>query len=416
MKLWPDRWRLAAKATTPMSSATLAQLLSSVFGGGATKSGATVNVDTALQVTAVLCCVRVLAEGVAQVPWQVMRQTTNAAGRVTRLPALQHPLYRLLWRKPNRWQTSFALRETMMYHVVLCGRAYAFISRVGSEQRIAELIVIPPGRVRTDVADDGTLTYHVTGRSGNVRVLREADLWHWRGPSWDGIEGLEMVRVAREAIGLAAAAEESQARLHANGVRPSGIYSVEGALDEKQYGQLKAWVIKEFGGATNAGVPLILDRNAKWLPSGMTGVDAQHLETRREQVNEICRAFRVLPAMAMQQEKTASYASAEQMAIWHVVHSLMPWYERIEQSADCHLLTDAELDQGYYTLLDGKGLLRGALKDTAEYLSKLSERGIMVRNEAREYLDLNPLDGLDEPLTPANLLTSAENDPAGADA
>ena len=412
MKLWPFS---AKGATTPMSSATLAQLLANVFGGGATKSGATVNHQTALEVTAVLCCVRVLAEGVAQVPWHVMRQTT-ANGKVTRLPAVDHPLYRLLWRKPNRWQTSFGLRETMMIHAALTGRAYAFKSFVGIKRDLHELVVLPPDRVTPDVQDDGTILYEVRGRNGSVRTLTENDIWHWRGPSWDGSQGMETVRLAREAIGLAAAAEETQGRLHAQGVRASGTYSVEGALDMKQYDQLKAWIAKEFGGAANTGLPLILDRKATWTPTQMKGTDAQHLETRKHQVEEICRAFRVLPAMAMQQDKATTYASAEQMAIWHLVHTLMPWYERIEQSADCHLLSDKDLDAGYYTLLDGVGLLRGALKDTAEYLSKLTERGVMTRNEARAMLDLNPLTGLDEPLTPANLLTTAENDPAGAGA
>ncbi len=413
---WPFSFGTKAGAATPMSSSTLAQLLASVFGGGATKSGATVNTETALQVTAVLCCVRVLAEGVAQVPWQVMQQKTNATGRITRLPAPQHPLYRLLWRKPNRWQSSFGLRETMMIHAALCGRAYAFKSRLGWQQQIQELVVLPPERVVPDQQDDGTMLYHVTARNGSRRTLTEADVWHWRGPSWDGAEGMPIVRLAREAIGLAAAAEETQANLHAKGVRASGTYSVEGTLDTKQYTSMKEWVIKEFGGAANAGLPFILDRNAKWQPNSMSGVDAQHLETRRHQVEEICRAFRVLPAMAMQQDKATTYASAEQMAIWHLVHTLMPWYERIEQSADCHLLTDAELDAGYYTLLDGTGLLRGALKDTAEFIGKLTERGVMTRNEGRAYLDLNPLDGLDEPLTPLNLISSAENNPAGAGA
>ena len=414
MRFWP--WQPASKSTTPMSSATLAQLLARVFGGGATKSGATVNWQTSLQVTAVLCCVRVLADGVAQVPWHVMRQTTNASGKVVRLPALQHPLYRRLWRKPNRWQTSFALRETMVIHAALTGRAYAFKSRVGREQRIEELIVLPPERVTPEVLADGRLRYEVKGLDGSTRMLTEDDVWHLRGPSWDGLEGLDVVKLAREAIGLAAAAEETQAQHHANGVRASGTYSVEGKLDPTQYEQLKAWIAKEFGGAANAGMPFILDRSAKWMPNQLSGVDAQHLETRREQVVEICRAFRVLPAMAMHQDKTPTYASAEQMAIWHVVHTLMPWFERVEQSADCQLLSDADLDAGYYTLLDGSGLLRGALKDTAEYLSKLTERGILTRNEGREYLDRNPIDGLDEPLTPANLFTSAENAPAGADA
>jgi HK97 family phage portal protein len=395
-----------------MSSAGLAALLAGVFGGGATKSGATVTAQTALQVTAVLCCVRVLAEGVAQVPWQVMRKTVATNGRVTRLPATQHPLYRLLWRKPNPWQTSFALRETMTIHAALTGRAYAYKNRVGSDGRIAQLIVLPPDRVRPELVDDSRIVYHVTGRDGaGMRTLTEDQVWHWRGPSWDGLEGMEIVRIAREAIGLAAAAEETQGQLHAKGVRTTGTYSVDGVLDAKQHETLTAWIMRNFGGSANAGVPLVLDRSAKWSPNRMSGVDAQHLETRRQQVEEICRAFRVLPAMAMQQDKATTYASAEQMAIWHLVHTLMPWYERIEQSADCHLLTDEDLDQGYYTLLDGTGLLRGALKDTAEYISKLVERGVMVRNEARAMLDLNPIDGLDVPLTPANLLTSATNDP-----
>ena len=412
---WPFSLASVKSTLTPMSSATLAQLLASVFGGGATKSGATVSSATALQVTAVLCCVRVLAEGVAQVPWRVMRETTDARGRVSRMPAPTHPLYPLLWRKPNRWQTSFGLRETMTIHAALCGRAYAFKNRVGRDQVLKELIVLPPDRVVPEVQDDGSILYQVTARNGSQRTLTEADVWHWRGPSWDGAEGMETVRLAREAIGLAAAAEETQAQLHAKGVRATGTYSIEGTLDPKQYESLKGWIAKEFGGAANAGMPLILDRNAKWQPNRMSGLDAQHLETRRHQVEEICRAFRVLPAMAMQQDKATTYASAEQMAIWHLVHTLMPWYERIEQSADCHLLSDDDLAAGYYTLLDGTGLLRGALKDTAEFISKLTERGVMTRNEGRAYLDLNPLDGLDEPLTPANLISSAENNPdAGA--
>lgn len=404
MKLWP----FARKSTTPMNSATLADMLAAVFGGGATKSGASVTAATALQVSVVLACVRVLAEGVAQVPWRVMREQVRS-GKVTRLPATDHPLYPLLYRKPNRWQTSFGLRETMTIHAALMGNAYAFKSRSGRDGKLLELVVLPPNRVTPDVEDDGTITYRVSGRGGQQVELREADVWHWRGPSWDGSVGMEIIQLAREAIGLAMATEETQARLHQRGVRSSGVYSVDGSLTSKQYEDLKAWMVKEFGGAGNAGVPMILDRGAKWQPVTMSGVDAQHLETRRMQVEEVCRMFRVLPAMAMQQDKATTYASAEQMAIWHLVHTLMPWYERIEQSADCHLLTEKDLEQGYYTLLDGTGMLRGALKDTAEYLAKLTERGVMTRNEARGYIDLNPLDGLDEPLTPANMLTSATN-------
>lgn len=414
MKIWPFQ----KKGVTSFGASTLAALLSSVFGGGATKSGASVNTDTALQVTTVLACVRAIAEGVAQVPWRVMQESTNAKGKTTRLPLKSHPLYDKLHRKPNRWQTSFAFRETLLIHILVGPRgvAYAYKSRTGSAQQISELVLLDPHRVTEEVNDAGDITYRVRGKNGDVRTLQQSDIWRIAGPSWTGTEALSLIKMAREAIGLAMATEETQAKLHSNGVRASGMYSVDGTLTSKQQEDLKGWLMKEFGGGANSGAPMILDRNAKWNPTTMTGVDAQHLETRRHQVEEVCRAMRVLPVMVMQSDKAATYASAEQMFIAHLVHTLMPWYERIEQSADCDLLTDREREQGIYTLLDPAGMLRGALRDIAEYLAKLVERGVLTRNEAREYLDKNPIDGLDEPLTPSNTLTSAVNDPAGAQA
>lgn len=414
MRLWP--FSRKSDTFTPFSAASLGQLLAGVFGGGATKSGASVNTQSALQVSVVLVCVRAIAEGVAQVPWQVMRKTTSATGKVSRLPFEAHPLYDLLHRKPNRWQTSFAFRESLILHILMspAGSAYAFKSRVGADRRIAELVLLDPHRVTEDVDDMGDITYRVRGKSGTVRTLTAADVWRIPGPSWTASETLPLIRLAREAIGLAMATEETQAHLHANGVRTTGTYSVEGSLNPKQYEDLKTWITKEFSGATKAGTPFILDRSAKWQPLTMSGVDAQHLETRRHQVEEVCRAFRVLPVMAMQSDKAATYASAEQMFIAHLVHTLLPWYERLEQSADCDLMADSERAAGVYTLLDPAGMLRGSLKDTAEYIAKLVQVGVLVRNEGREMLDKNPIDGLDEPLTPMNMLTSASNDPADA--
>lgn len=411
-KFWPARWSFGTKSgLTPFSAASLGELLAGVFGGGATKSGATVTTDSALQVSVVLSCIRVLSEGVAQVPWKLMKVT----GR-DRSEARDHPLWDKLHRRPNRWQTSFAFRETMMIHAALTGAAYAFISRVGRDQRIADLVLLDPKRVRVCIADDGTKTYEVRSINlGTNRTLTEADVWYMPGPSWDGITGMEIVKLAREAIGLAMASEETQSQLHAKGVNASGIYSVEGALQKDQYEQLKSWIAREFAGAANSGKPMILDRNAKWLPTRLSGVDAQHLETRKHQVEEVCRMFRVMPIMAGQSDKAATYASAEQMFIAHLVHTLMPWYERIEQSADCYLLTDQERADGYYTLLEPTGMLRGSLKDTSEYITKLTSTGVLTRNEGREMLDRNPIEGLDVPLTPINLLGDPTKD-ASADA
>lgn len=393
-------------APVAMSSPALAALLAKVFGGGATKSGAYVNERTALEVTAVLSCTRVIAEGVAQVPWMVMRSQPQASGRVQRIPARDHPLWLLLNRKPNRWQTSFAFRETITAHQVIAGNAYVFLSR-SAAGRLLELVPIPPSRVRLDVQIDGEIIYWVSGRDGAERPLTRCDIWHLRGLSWDGLVGDSVVRLAREAIGLSMSLEETQAKLQSNGIRVSGTYSVEGSLGPKAYEDLKAWITKEFAGG--AAQWMLLDRGAKWHPNTMSMVDAQHHEARGRQIEEICRAMRVLPVMVGHETKSQSYASHEQMQLAHHVHTLMPWYERIEQSTDCALLTDAEMEQGYYTLLDGSALMRGAMRDVAEYLSRLVLTGILTRNEARDFLDRNGLDGLDDPITPVNVFTGPGN-------
>ena len=392
----------------------LLDILAKIFnasGGSKSKSGARVDRDTALQVGAVFSCVRAIAEGVAQVPWRVMRETTSGVStHPNRQSAIDHPLYDLLHRRPNAWQTSFEFRETMILHLALTGSAFAFVNRVRG--KVVELILLDPARVAVVQNPDWSLTYKVSSKTGEAVEYPSETIWHLRGPSWDGALGLNVLRLARESIGLALATEESHANLHERGVRPSGLYSVDGTLNPEQYETLKKWIEKTSAGAANAGNIMLLDRAATFTPLATTGVDAQHLETRRYQVEEVCRFFRVMPIMAGYSDKASTYASAEQMFLAHVVHTLMPWYERIQQSAEVNLLTAADRQSGYYIKLSEAGLLRGAMKDTAEYLYRLTMGGIMERNEARSKLDLNPLAGLDEPLTPTNMTT----DPAGAPA
>ena len=410
--------RFMGRKTSAAAGDGLPSLLAKILGmGRVSKSGATVNLDTALKVSAVFGCVRVISEGVAQVPFKLMQETKSdpsVSRHPQRNPATDHPLYDLLHRKPNGWQTSFEFRETLLIHALLAPKgAFAFKNYidVGSRgRRIGELILLNPTRVEVVQNDDWTLTYKVRGKTGSVQEFPQEAIWHLRGPSWDGFTGMDVLSLAREAIGLAISTEESHAGLHANGVRPSGIYSVDGTLKEDQYKALKKWIEDEGAGAEKAGTVMLLDRNAKFVSQAMNGVDAQHLETRAHQSVEVCRFFRVLPLMIGHSDKTQTFASAEQMFLAHVVHTLMPWYERVQQSADVNLLTDQERAQGYYTKLFETGLLRGAMKDTAEYLYRLTMGGLMERNEGRGKLDLNPLPGLDEPLTPMNMTT----DPAGA--
>lgn len=363
---------------------TTLDLFREIYGGRMSASGRTVNVEKAIQVSTVVGCVRAIAEGIAQVPLKLIRESADGK---TKLPAKGHPLYSVLSVKPNWYQTSFEFRETLAWHVVLGGRAFAFKNMLRGQ--IRELILFEPGAVKTLCADDGTLSYEVTAKSGAKKKFPAEAIWHIRGPSWNGWEGLEFVQLAREAIGLAMATEEQHARMHKNGVTTSGVYSVEGTLNAEQYKALKGWIEREMAGAENVGKPMVLDRNAKWLSTSMTGIDAQHLETRKHQIEEICRFFRVLPIMVGYSDKSATYASAEQMFIAHLVHTLAPWYQRLEQSIDANLLTDADRKAGLYSQFVEEGLLRGSAEATSTVIDKLVNGGLITPNEGRAKLDLN---------------------------
>jgi len=357
-----------------------------MLGRRTSATGKVVNVKTAIEVSAVFACLRVIANGIAQVPFKVMRQSEDGK---TRLPAVKHPLYELLKCRPNEWQTSFEYREMLAMHMVLCGNAFSFVNR-SNRAGVMELIPFEPGCVTVKRADDWTLTYEVRGQDGKTQPFPANAIWHLRGPSWNGWMGLEAVQLAREAIGLAMATEEQQGRMQKNGVRASGTYSVEGTLKEDQYKSLKKWIEDNHTGIENAGSPMVMDRNAKWLQHSMTGVDAQTLETRRNQVEEICRFALVNPIMVGAESKNTTYASAEQMFLAHVVHCLSPHYARIEQSADVNLLTKEERADGYYTNFIDAGLLRGSIETQKDVILGYVNGGVMWPNEGRALLDLNP--------------------------
>jgi len=373
-----------ADAFSRKSITSTLDLFKEIYGGKQTKSGVTVNAANAIDISTVFACCRVIGEGIAQVPLQLMVESADGK---TRKKAKNHPLYNKMAFKPNRWQTSFEWRELVCWHVVLCGNHYSFINRLGN--KIVELYPFTPGSVEVTF-DRGVLTYKVTAEDGTSQIFPASSILHVRGPSMNGWYGLEAVKHAREAIGLAMATESAAANLHNNGVNASGVYSVDGTLTPDGYKNLSEWIAKHYAGAENAGKTLILDRAAKWVQTQMTGIDAQSLEQRRFQIEEICRFARVMPIMVGYSDKAATYASAEQMFLAHVVHTLAPWYQRLEQCFDANLLTDKEREQGYYFNFVEEGLLRGSLIDTKETILGYVNGGILTPNEGRAKLDQNP--------------------------
>lgn len=370
-------------------SVTSLDLWRQVYGGGRESwTGKTVNVETALEDATAYACTRVLTEGVAQVPLHLY-QETNGRKRV----ASEDPLDYVLYRAPNSWQTSFEFRETLMLHLLLTNNAYVFVNRVGSKREINELIPIEPRRVSVKQRSDYSLEYTIKSDSGETRVFGQDAIWHLRGPSWNTWIGLDAIKMARNAIGLSASLEQGQSEFQKNGMRPSGMIAVKDKLDKSKFEALAAWLDRHAIGGDRYGKPFIVDRDGSFTPTMLSGVDQQLLETRRHQVEDVCRRFRVMPLMVGHPADMAARAATESIFLQHVVHSLMPWYQRIEQSADVNLLSEEQRRAGYFVKLNPNGLMRGAAKDQAEYFAKAlgsgGTKGWMTQNEIRDGLDLD---------------------------
>jgi HK97 family phage portal protein len=354
-----------------------------IYGGKKSSSGMVVSRDTALMLPTVFACLRVIGNGRAQIPLKLMQEANGK-----RLPAREHPLYRLMALKPNRWQTAFEWRQMMSWHVELCGNHYSYINRFGD--KIVELFPFMPDRVRYIDLGRGEHEYEVTAPNGAKEIFPSKSILHIKGPTWDGQLGLDLLKAARDSLGLTMAAEESASTLHKNGISSSGTYSVSGTLNKDQHKLLTSFLEENYGGPENRGKPVILDRDAKFQPTQMTSIDAQALETRKHQVEDVCRFFGLLPIMVGYSDKAATYASSEQQFLAHVVHSMSPRWESDEQAFMTQLLTEKELEAGYYFDYVEEGMIRGAIKDTKDVLLGYTNGGVMTPNEARAKLDLNP--------------------------
>lgn len=379
------------------------------------KSGARVDVDSALAVSTVFACIRVLAEGIGQMPFKLYKETKEGSPEV----AKGHRVHRLLHQRPNAWQTPFEFREGMIVHAALTGNAYAWKNIVGGE--IRELLPLVSTGVKPVQDDLYQIRYEVDRPDGTKWIIPREQMFHLRGPSMDSYSGLNALKLAREAIGLAMTTEETHARLHSNGARPGGILSLEnGKLGEEQLKSLRTEWEKTQGGVANAMKTAILTGGWKYQSMAMTGVDAQHIETRKFQIEEICRAFRVFPLMVMHADKTATFASAEQFFIAHVMHSLDPWAVRLEQAADRDLLSQTDIENDHFTKLTREGLLRGAARDRAEFYTKALGAGgspaWMTQDEVRALENLPRMGGAAAELPkPTNVAPAGDEEDSDPD-
>jgi len=372
--------------------------------GGST-SGKTVTEHSAMQMTAVYSCVRILAEAVAGLPLHLYRYKEDGGKE----KAIDHPLYLLLHDEPNPEMSSFVFRETLMTHLLLWGNAYAQIIRNGKGEVIA-LYPLIPNRMTVNRDDTGHLYYEYTRTSdeannkGSVTViLKPNDVLHIPGLGFDGLVGYSPIAMAKNAIGMAIACEEFGAKFFANGAAPSGVLEHPGTIKDPQRVK-EAWQ-SQFGGSSNAGKVAVLEEGMKYTPISISLEQAQFLETRKFQINEIARIFRVPPHMVGNLEKS-SFSNIEQQSLEFVKYTLDPWVIRWEQSLMRALLTPDERNR-YYMKFNLEGLLRG------DYQSRMSgyaigrQNGWMSANDVRELENLDRIpveDGGDLYLINGNML------------
>ena len=372
---------------------------------GGTTSGKTVTERSAMQMTAVYSCVRILSEAVAGLPLHLYKYT-DSGGKAM---ALDHPLYHLLHDEPNPEMSSFVFRETLMTHLLLWGNAYAQIIRNGKNEIVA-LYPLMPNKMSVDRDETGRLYYtYYRGSDEAIKdkefavTLQPSDVLHIPGLGFDGLVGYSPIAMAKNAIGMAIACEEYGAKFFANGAAPGGVLEHPGTIKDPQRVR-ESWQ-STFGGSGNANKIAVLEEGMKYTPIGISPEQAQFLETRKFQINEIARIFRVPPHMVGDLEKS-SFSNIEQQSLEFVKYTLDPWVIRWEQSIQRSLLSADEKSR-YFVKFNLEGLLRGDYQSRMNGYAIGRLNGWMSANDIRELENLDRIpaeDGGDLYLINGNML------------
>lgn len=356
---------------------------------GRTTSGKPVNERTAMQTTAVYACVRILAETVASLPIHVYEYKDGGKELVH-----DHPLYYLLHDEPNPEMTSFVFRETLMSHLLIWGNAYAQIVRDGSG-RVLGLYPLLPSKMDVDRDNRGRI-YYVYSRDTNENPmfkdygdikLRAEDVLHIPGLGFDGLIGYSPIAMAKNAVGMTLTCEEYGASFFANGANPGGVLEHPGVL--KDPSKVRESWNSVYRGTNNAHKIAVLEEGMKYQQIGIPPEEAQFLETRKFQINEIARLYRIPPHMVGDLEKS-SFSNIEQQSLEFVKYTLDPWVIRWEQSLQRSLLLPGEKNK-YFIKLNVDGLLRGDYQSRMNGYATGRQNGWFSANDIREMENMNPI-------------------------
>lgn len=357
---------------------------------GRTTSGKPVNERTAMQTTAVYACVRILAEAVASLPLHVYEYQDDGGKKLVH----DHPLYYLLHDEPNPEMTSFVFRETLMSHLLIWGNAYAQIIRDGAG-RVLGLYPLLPDKMDVQRDDRGNIYYVYSRNSdenpmfkeyGDIRLKAE-DVLHIPGLGFDGLIGYSPIAMANNAVGMTLACEEYGASFFANGANPGGVLEHPGVL--KDPSKVRESWNSVYRGVNNAHKIAVLEEGMKYQQIGIPPEEAQFLETRKFQINEIARLYRIPPHMVGDLDKS-SFSNIEQQSLEFVKYTLDPWVIRWEQSLQRSLLLPGEKGK-YFIKLNVDGLLRGDYQSRMNGYAVGRQNGWFSANDIREMENMNPI-------------------------
>ncbi len=363
-------------------------------------SGIQVSPGTAMQHSAVYACVRILSETIASLPLIIYERQKRGKRR-----AKEHYLYSILKDKPNDMMTSFEFREVTQSHRVLWGNAYSHIDYDGAG-RVRELFPLRPDRMIKieDAGNERSFWYQLPG--GEVRKYPQSEIWHQRGLGGDGRIGYSPIKLARQSIGLGMAAEEFGARFFGNDARPGGVLVHPGSLSpEAQDRMRESWASKH-GGLDKSHKVAILEEGLTYQEIGIPPEDAQFIETRKFQIQEVARIYRIPPHMLADLER-ATFSNIEHQSIEFVMHTIRPWLVRWEQSISQNLMLEKDRKR-YYPEFLVEGLLRGDITSRYQAYATARQNGWMSANDIRELENMNPVDGGDVYLVPLNMIPANE--------
>jgi len=388
------RWGLQKAAGYAGVSVTLKDAALGRWFGGTTYTGKAINDETAMQISVVWSCVRILAETFGALPWGVYRRDSRGNAE-----QVDHALAQVLITSPNADMTSVEYRESSMVNMGLRGNCYA-LKNFNGAGNISSLYPVPAAHVEPKREPDGTITYRVLDR-GQWETYPQDKIWHVKGFGSNGLVGYSPIGYVRQAMGLALATEEFGARFFGQGARSSGVVKIPAWLNDDQRKIARENLSKAYEGLENSHKLWLLEGGMEYSSVSMPMDDAQFLETRRFQLQEICRIFRVPPHMVADLER-ATFSNVEHLSQDFVTYTLLPYLTRFEQSASKWLFKPGERGQ-YFIRFNVEGLLRADTAARGAFYAQMLQNGVYSRNEVRAKENMNRVDGLDDYTVQSNM-------------